>query len=158
MLNEMKFIRFRNDSKHRVIVSDLGIDCNPGEECQVPEAYASPRRTHGGDRGPSVLEQLARCPGCAKVADITVGGELIHPNHCALAPINEEDAARFSRTPDVKPPAGRMPTVRDLVSAGVPEGVAEQLVKAAHAARQPLSAEEKRAKAPTQPKLKTLES
>lgn len=136
----MKFIKFRNASKNRVKLDDLNIDCAPGAECLVPEGYAFPRRAHSGGRFPSVIEDLANCPGCEELTKGTLpDGSPNHRTHCMLVPVDEADAERFSKAPEADghiPARPKMPTVNDLVSAGVPRGVAEQIVKAAMAAAQ----------------------
>lgn len=136
----MKSILFRNESKHQVRVPDLGIDVGPGETCMVPEGYAFPRRSHAGGRFPSVIEQLADCPGCeAQTNGRTPEGLPNHKTHCMLVPVDEADVERFAKTPSGEATPyqkTRLPTVNDLVSAGVPRGVAEQIVKAAIASAQ----------------------
>lgn len=136
-----KFIMFKNISQHRLTVEDLGVtDLAPGETCPIQEGYAMPRRANSGARRPSVVEDLAACPGCE---EFTKGkmpdGSPNHRYHCMMEPLNEEDRERFNRAPDEAPSPHvktRMPTVADLVASGVPRGVAEQLVRAAIAAAQ----------------------
>lgn len=136
-----KFVKFKNASKeHHVRVPDLDVDVAPGEECLIEECYAVPRRSHAGGRGPSTVEQLAGCPGCQEHTNgKRPDGEPNHKEHCMLVPSDEADAIRFASVPDrgsVPKARAQMPSVTDLVAAGVPRGVAEQLVKAASAAAQ----------------------
>lgn len=137
-----KHIRFRNVSEqYKVVLRDLDISCAPGEECSIEEGYAFPRRSHAGGRFPSVIEQLAGCPGCDKhTHGKHPDGGPNHLSHCMLVPVDEADVERFASVPgdeDTRPRArAKMPSVADFVSMGVPRGVAEQLVKAALATSQ----------------------
>lgn len=132
-----KFIKFKNVSKHRVVVEDLGIDVAPGEVCDVQEGYAMPRLSHAGDRFPSVLEHLAGCGGCAENTNGQMpDGSPNHRPHCLLLPLEDKDRDRFNKAPKKGPAeegAPKLPTVSDLVASGMPRGVAEQMVKAMHA-------------------------
>lgn len=134
-----KFVKFRNVSKNRVRIPDLGVDIAAGEECHIQEGYGMPRVSHAGERFPSVIEFLAGCGGCEEQ---TVGkfpdGSPNHKSHCLLEPVEDSDKERFSKAPDADAPSDKpkMPSVSSLVAAGIPRGVAEQLVKAAYAAVQ----------------------
>lgn len=58
-------IKFKNPTDNLVIAPGLGVKCFPGEECEVADIYALPRRPHGmrkdtpGFRLPSRVEQQA---------------------------------------------------------------------------------------------------
>ena len=114
MSNGHKTIQFR--AKNPVKCPDLNIDCMPGDIIDVHEGYGRPRQLHNGAFGESILDQL-----CGK-------GNLepVDPNDVSQ-PLN----GSFQATPAV------MPTVKQLVSAGVPEGIAEQLVAVAEASKTP---------------------
>jgi hypothetical protein len=107
-----KWIKVRNESDRRVVHEDLDIDVEPGQVCEVLEGYAMPRRAASGERFPSILEQVA--PG--------------------LKPVEAEDLERWQKAPDAaaKAPA-KMPTVKDLVAAGMPQGMAEMFIQAMEA-------------------------
>lgn len=153
-----KFVQCRNDSKYTINIPDLGVeDLAPGETAPIPEGYARPRRSHAGERFPSVLEQLAGCPGCPERTNGTrPDGSPNHVPHCMLVPANAEDAERFSKAPDHEDakPKPELPTVASLVAAGMSPGAAEVFVKgmlaAIEAAKAP--AEGEAAKEPPKPK------
>lgn len=104
-----KMIRFKATSTCKV--PDLDIDAQPGDEVEIAEGYAKPRLQHNGSLGPSVISQLA-------------------PQLVAVDPSEIQDSIGGPKAE----PVAAMPTVDGLVKAGVPEGVAEQLVAAALAA------------------------
>lgn len=111
-MKRQKWIEVKNESDRRIVHEDLDIDCKPGEVCEVLEGYVMPRRGASGERFPSILEQIA--PG--------------------LMPVNEEDRARWSKAPASpdKAPA-KMPSIKDLVAAGMPQGMAEMFCQAMEA-------------------------
>lgn len=131
----MKFVEFKNTADHAVKVKDLGIECGPGKTCQVPLPYARVRQGHSGTPMASIISMMAP----------------------SLKPVNPEEVGVVPEEGQ-EPPKGKMPTVADLVAAGVPRGVAEQLVAAAVASAEQaleaqLAAEEKatdKGKAPAQ--------
>lgn len=111
-MKRQKWIEVKNETDRRIVHEDLDIDVKPGETCEVLEGYVMPRHGSSGDRFPSILEQIA--PG--------------------LKPTNEDDRARWSQAPAAaeKAPA-KMPTVKDLVAAGMPQGMAEMFIQAMQA-------------------------
>lgn len=111
-MKRQKWIEVKNETDRRIVHEDLDIDVKPGETCEVMEGYVMPRHGSSGDRFPSILEQIA--PG--------------------LKPTNEDDRARWSQAPAAaeKAPA-KMPTVKDLVAAGMPQGMAEMFIQAMQA-------------------------
>lgn len=86
----------------------LTFEVLPGELLDVPDGYAKPKLCSNGSRGPSVIE-------------------LIAPQ---LLPADQEEYERWMRVPEhnaseiEKPKRG----VAVLMTEGVPEGVAEQMV------------------------------
>lgn len=128
-----KFIPFKNVSKSVLNVPDLGIEnLHPGDVAHVQEGYAFPRRSNAGGRRPSILEDLASCPGCPeRVVGKHPDGTDNHVTHCLLEPVNADDAARFSATPEAK--ASKLkpeaPTVESLMAMGLSQGQAETFIK-----------------------------
>lgn len=111
-MKRQKWIEVKNETDRRIVHEDLDIDVKPGETCEVLEGYVMPRRGASGERFPSILEQVA--PG--------------------LRPVNEDDRARWEKAPTSpeKAPA-KMPSVKDLVAAGMPQGMAEMFCQAMEA-------------------------
>lgn len=52
-------MKFMNKTADRVVVPELGIDCEPHGICDVPEAYAWPTRATNGSRSASGIELRA---------------------------------------------------------------------------------------------------
>lgn len=62
----------QNQTGHRLRIPDLKVDLLPGACVELPDGYCLPRRSAGGARIPSVVENLA--PGM-RPADPIVGAE-----------------------------------------------------------------------------------
>lgn len=123
-----KLVKVKNRSKYRVVIEDFELELEPGEVGQVPEAYLLPRRGAGNNIIPSVIDNLAPCAGCDEHQNIQRGDQLVHPKHPALEPVEALDG-RVAGDEMLKTKR-KMPSVADLVAAGVPVGVAEQMFKA----------------------------
>lgn len=156
-----KLIPFKNVSDKTLNLPDLGIEnLGPGEQAMIAEGYAKPRRSHAGERFPSILEQIAGCPGCPEHTKglLADGVTPNHKSHCMLVPTNAADAARFSKAPDApnSPLKPELPTVASLVAAGMSPGVAEVMVKGMLAAIEGAKAAQAEAEEEkTEPKVET---
>lgn len=96
---------FVNESENTVRVPGLKIEVGPGETCEVPESYASPRRASNDSRWPSAIERLAP----------------------QLMPADGDERERWLGVPgfEVKPAAPPRSRVAQLVGEGASQGVAE---------------------------------
>lgn len=98
-------MRFINASSDHVRVPDFGIDCAPGEECDVLDTHARPRRASNDSRLPSTIEM--RAP--------------------QLVPADEAERVEWLKVPPraERRSVGPRSRVEQLRDAGATQGVAE---------------------------------